>query len=156
MQKKLTPTTTNREYPREKRATLINPLIPKYNHPIIRGGMVPGEELRDKRVRTFPSLLKISATRKDIYLRRGEREREEDRRVEREGGRESRAHWCVIRQMRGCRSPWETSSVVPSLGRRVGILSGRVHVHASAVEEFQGRPSARVSHDSRPAADIFA
>lgn len=94
-----------------------------------------------------------------MYLRRGERERGEGGRVGRgrEGGRrESRAHWCVIRQMRGCRSPWETSSVVPSLGRRVGILSGRVHVHASAVEEFQGRPSARVSHDSRPAADIFA
>lgn len=39
--------------------------------------MDPGEELRDKRVRTFLSLLKISATKKDIYLKRGkERERE--------------------------------------------------------------------------------
>lgn len=120
---------------------MINPLIPKYNHPIIRGRMDPGEELRDKRVQTFPSLLKISATKKDIYLKRRKREREGETGVEREkkGGRESRAHWCVIRQMRGCRSPWETSSVVPSLGRRVGILSGRVHVHASAVEEVSGQ-----------------
>lgn len=60
---------------------MINPLIRKYNHPIIRGRMDPGEELRDKRVRTFLSLLKISATKKDIYLKR---EREKERGVERE------------------------------------------------------------------------